>query len=220
MSLALDHLVVAARTLEEGAAWLEARMGVPTVPGGKHALMGTHNRLLGLGAGAYLEVIAIDPEAPAPARPRWFALDSPAMRRRLASGPALVHWVARTQDIDAARAAHPDLVGEVLALSRGDYRWRIGVPPDGSLPGGGAFPTLIQWEGDRHPATALPDEGCALERLTVRAPGGAGFLATLRRLGLAEGAPVDVVESEGVGASAILRSPRGMVILPEAAGAE
>ena len=200
MSLALDHLVVAARTLEEGAAWLEARMGVPTVPGGRHALMGTHNRLLGLGAGAYLEIIAIDPQAPAPPRPRWFALDSPAMHRRLASGPALV--------------------GEVLALSRGDYRWRIGVPPDGSLPGGGAFPTLIQWEGDRHPATALPDEGCALERLTVRAPGGEGLLATLRRLGLADSAPVDVVESDAVGASAILRSPRGMVILPEAAGAE
>jgi len=186
MSLALDHLVVAARTLEEGAAWLEARMGVPTVPGGRHALMGTHNRLLGLGAGAYLEVIAIDPEAPAPARPRWFALDSPAMRRRLASGPALVHWVARTQDIDAARAAHPDLVGEVLALSRGDYRWRIGVPPDGSLPGGGAFPTLIQWEGDRHPASAQPSSGsgspCARPAATGSSPrcGAWGFRRALR----------------------------------------
>ena len=30
------------------------------VPGGKHAFMGTHNCLLGLGPGFYLEVIAID----------------------------------------------------------------------------------------------------------------------------------------------------------------
>lgn len=52
MSLALDHLVVAARTLEEGARWLEARTGVPTAPGGRHALMGTHNRLLSPGAAA------------------------------------------------------------------------------------------------------------------------------------------------------------------------
>jgi hypothetical protein len=59
----LDHLVVAARTLEEGAAWVTGRLGVSMAPGGKHALMGTHNRLLSLGARAYLEVIAIDPDA-------------------------------------------------------------------------------------------------------------------------------------------------------------
>jgi hypothetical protein len=220
MSLALDHLVVAARTLEEGARWLEARTGVPTLPGGRHGLMGTHNRLLALGGGAYLEVIAVDPEAPAPARARWFGLDDPATRRRLEAGPALVHWVARTDDIGAARAGHPGLVGEVLALSRGEYRWRIGVAPDGSLPAAGAFPTLIQWEGDRHPASSLPDSGCRLHRLTVRAPGAAGLLATLRSLGLGEDAPVRYVPAEGFGLSAELRSPRGVVLLPETVAAE
>jgi hypothetical protein len=217
MSLALDHLVVAARTLEEGAAWLEARTGVATVPGGRHALMGTHNRLMALGPGAYLEIIAIDPGAPAPGRPRWFALDSAAMRERLATGPALVHWVARTDGIDAARAAHPDLVGEVLSLSRGDYRWRIGVAADGSLPAGGAFPTLIQWDGERHPATGLPESGCRLERLTARAPGAGSLLGMLRALGLPEAAPVSLVEGEVTGLSAALFAPRGMVLLPESA---
>ena len=33
----LDHIVVAARTLEEGSAWVEAALGVAPVPGGKHA---------------------------------------------------------------------------------------------------------------------------------------------------------------------------------------
>jgi hypothetical protein len=220
MSLALDHLVVAARTLEEGAAWLEARTGVATVPGGRHALMGTHNRLAGLGPGAYLEIIAIDPDAPVPARPRWFALDSAAMRARLAAGPALVHWVARTDRIEAARAAHPGLVGEVLSLSRGDYRWRIGVAADGSMPAGGAFPTLIQWDGERHPATGLPDSGCRLERLTVRAPGAAALLGSLRALGLPEAAPASLVESEAMGISAILNAPRGIILLPESAARE
>ncbi|HEX6635378.1 MAG TPA: VOC family protein, partial [Usitatibacter sp.] len=79
----LDHLVVAARTLEEGAAWVEAALGVPTVAGGKHDLMGTHNRLLGLDGRRYLEVIAIDPSAPPPARARWFGLDEAAPRERL-----------------------------------------------------------------------------------------------------------------------------------------
>lgn len=220
MSLALDHLVVAARTLEEGARWLEARTGVPTAPGGRHGLMGTHNRLLALGGGAYLEIIAVDPDAPPPARPRWFALDDPAMRRRLADGPALVHWVARTDDLDAARAREPALVGEVLALSRSPYRWRIGVAPDGGLPANGAFPTLIQWEGDRHPAAALPPSGCRLERLTVRTPGAAALGSRLAGLGLAADAPVRLVEADRTGISAVLLSPRGVVLLPESPGAE
>jgi hypothetical protein len=219
MSLALDHLVVAARTLEEGARWLEARMGVPTVAGGRHAAMGTHNRLLALGEGAYLEIIAIDPEAPAPGRPRWFGLDSPAMARRLAAGPALVHWVARTDDLDGARAAEPVLVGEILALSRGDYRWRIGVPADGALPAAGAFPTLIQWEGDRHPAAALPASGCRLERLTVRTPRARDLARRLAALGASDAAAVcfEAGDGSGTGLSAILLSPRGVVILPESA---
>ena len=220
MSLALDHLVVAARTLDEGAGWLEARTGVPAVAGGKHALMGTHNRLMALGRGAYLEIIAVDPEAPAPARPRWFGLDAPEMRRRLDAGPALIHWVARTEDIDAARRAAPDLVGEILGLSRGDYRWRIGVPADGSLPARGAFPTLIQWEGGRHPAGALPDSGCRLQRLTIRAPEADAIEGRLRCLGLEENAPVRFVAGEASGLSAELRSPRGMVLLPEFARGE
>lgn len=220
MSLALDHLVVAARTLEEGAAWLEARLGVATATGGRHALMGTHNRLLALGDGAYLEIIAIDPGAPPPARPRWFSLDTPAMRARLEAGPALIHWVARAGDIDAARAATPDRVGEILSLSRGDYRWRMGVPADGSLPADGAFPTLIQWQGDRHPAAALPDSGCRLDRLTVRSPGAGDLQAELRALGLPGTAPVRFVEGGSTGLSAVLRSPRGMVLLPESAVTE
>lgn len=220
MSLALDHLVVAARTLEEGAQWLEARTGVSTVAGGRHALMGTHNRLMALQPGMYLEIIAIDPQAPPPARPRWFALDSPAMRARLEPGPALIHWVARTDDIEAARAEVADLAGEVLDLERGEFRWRIGVPADGSLPAAGAFPTLIQWRGERHPAAALPESGCRLDRLTVRCPGAAGRLARLRALGLVEQAPVRFVDNDAIALSAVLRSPRGVILLPESAGRE
>ena len=156
----LDHLIVAARTLEEGARWIEDELGAAPVAGGRHALMGTHNRLLALGGGRYLEVIAIDPEAPAPPRPRWLALDDPAMRARLAKGPALIHWVERTDDLDAALRDYSQDV-EILSLGRGPYRWRIGVPRDGAIPGNGALPTLIQWQG-AHPAAALPPSGVEL----------------------------------------------------------
>jgi hypothetical protein len=184
MTVALDHLVVAARTLGEGADWVESRLGVATVPGGKHARMGTHNRLLSLGGGIYLEVIAIDPEAPAPQRPRWFGLDGAQLQASLAKSPRLLHWVCRTDDLAAARAVAPEAFGTVLPFERGDYRWRITVPGDGALPMHGELPTLIQWEGDAHPVDALAESGCVLKRLTVELPEGAESLAPLRHLGV------------------------------------
>ncbi len=164
MNAELDHLVVAARTLAEGVAWVRERLGAEPVAGGRHERMGTHNAVLSLGARRYLEVIAVDPAAAAPGRSRWFALDDPAVRARLDAGPALLHWVARTADLAAALRDYPEPV-EVLELGRGPYRWRIGVPRDGRLPCAGACPTLIQWLAGAHPADALPASGCTLEAL-------------------------------------------------------
>jgi hypothetical protein len=211
MNLAIDHLVVAARSLEEGASWVESRLGVAPAGGGKHALMGTHNRLLGLGDDVYLEVIAIDPGAPAPARSRWFALDAPAMRARLERGPALIHWAAATDDIERAAAEAPMDMGEIVAASRGRYRWRITVPPDGSLPAGGIFPTLIQWEGQR-PAPSLPDSGCRLESLDLGHPEAGAFFAALQAMGLADEEPIDTSISEP-GIVARIRTPGGIAVL-------
>src|SRR5690348_10244848 len=95
--------------------------------GGRHDLMGTHNRLLALGPGRFIEVIAIDREAARPLQPRWFELDTPAMKARLEKGPALIHWVVRTDNIDAAIDAVGGARPQVLALSRGAFRWKIGV---------------------------------------------------------------------------------------------
>ena len=39
----VDHLVVAADSLAEGAEWVTDRLGVPTEPGGEHPAFGTHN---------------------------------------------------------------------------------------------------------------------------------------------------------------------------------
>src|SRR4051812_23817798 len=93
--LALDHLVLAAADLAQGVSFVADRLGVRAPAGGRHAVMGTHNALVRLGRDVYLEIIAIDPEAPAPARARWFGLDEPRMRRRLAEQPRIVTWVAR-----------------------------------------------------------------------------------------------------------------------------
>ena len=61
----VDHLVIAAQSLDQGVQWCEATLGVTPRAGGEHPLMGTHNRLLRLSTPgyprAYLEIIAIDP---------------------------------------------------------------------------------------------------------------------------------------------------------------
>jgi len=164
----LDHLVVGAATLEEGVAWCERVLGVTPGPGGKHALMGTHNRLLNISGPlhprAYLEIIAIDPEAPPPGRARWFDLDQPALRERLAAGPGLIHWVSRVPNLDAAlanwRGEGVD-AGEPVEASRGNLRWRIALREDGRRLRREALPVLIEW-GVAHPADGMPVSGVQL----------------------------------------------------------
>jgi hypothetical protein len=97
----LDHLAVSAMSLEEGVAHVEAALGVALAPGGQHPLMATHNRLLGLGD-VYLEVIAADPAAPPPARPRWFDLD------RFRGTPRLTNWILACDDLEAELAQGPE----------------------------------------------------------------------------------------------------------------
>ncbi|SLN39403.1 hypothetical protein PSA7680_01942 [Pseudoruegeria aquimaris] len=164
IALELDHIAVAAETLEEGVAWVEERLGVSMLPGGRHPVMGTHNRLLGLADGLYFEVIAVDPDAPRPPHARWFDLD------RFEGPPRIANWILRTPDLAAACAAAGPGVGRPVALARGDLRWRMAVPDDGILPLGGAFPALIEWEGTAHPARRLAPSGLRLTRLEVRHP--------------------------------------------------
>ncbi|MBT9553746.1 MAG: VOC family protein [Hydrogenophaga sp.] len=194
----IDHLVVAARTLDEGVALCEATLGVVPGPGGEHALFGTHNRLLRLHSEqaprAYLEIIAVNPLAtptrPAPLK-RWFDLDDPTLRARLAQqGPQLVHWVASVPDIDAATARLRALGierGPVIAASRptpsGLLRWRISVRDDGQRLFDGALPTLIQW-GDTHPAETMPVSGLALRGLTLHHPEAPRLRQALDAIGL------------------------------------
>ncbi len=164
-SLNLDHLVVAARTLDEGVSYVEAVLGVTLSPGGRHPHMGTHNKLLSLGPHEYLEVIAIDPEAGSPAVRRWFNLDN------LQGAPRMTNWVCGTDDLHAAIDAAPPGSGVPLQLSRGDMNWSMAVPEFGRLPYDDAMPALIEWhEGSPHPNKRLPDHGLRLARLDVFHP--------------------------------------------------
>lgn len=208
MKLALDHLVVAAASLDDGVRWCEATFGVIPGPGGRHALMGTHNRLFTIAGpdfpDAYFEIIAIDPDAPPAGRARWFGLDA----LDLSAGARLIHWVARCDALDAALAEWRALgvdAGRAVAASRdtpaGPLRWRIAVRDDGRLLAGGAWPTLIGWDGAAHPARAMAASGVALRSLR------------LRRLprGALQAPGVSIADDAGPAIEAEFDTPRGAV---------
>lgn len=171
--IVLDHLAVSGQTLSEARAHVEQALGVALQPGGEHDVFHTHNALLGLEDGLYLEAIAINPDAPAPNRPRWFDLD------RFEGPPRLTNWICQTDDLDAELASLPDGMGTPVALQRGDLRWRMAVPASGILPFDNRAPALITWQTQLHPARRLAPSGVRLRRLTVVHPDAAGLVAVL-----------------------------------------
>jgi hypothetical protein len=175
---ALDHLTVAALTLEQGVEHVRQCLGVVVPSGGKHPLMGTHNCLMRLGEGLFLEIIAPDPDA-TPQRARWFALDDSALRARLKQTPQLISWVVRVSDLKTALQGIDKSAGEAVPLTRGALSWLISVPRDGSMPFDGAFPTLIEWPAGPHPASRMADLGCRLEHLAIAHPDNAALTAAL-----------------------------------------
>jgi Glyoxalase-like domain len=167
-----DHIVIAAHTLEHGLAHVQAILGVDIPYGGAHPRMGTHNHLLRLSDTSFLEVIAIDPSTPPPARPRWFQLDDPVVQAELRLAPRLLTWVVHTTQIADVFLASNQPLGAIEPMTRGDLRWLLTFPNDGALIDGGMVPAVIQWPRGPHPASRMRDLGCSLARLEAvhRAP--------------------------------------------------
>jgi len=230
MRAQVDHLVVAARTLQEGVAWCEETLGITPGPGGEHPLFGTHNRLFRIATvnfpRAYFEIIAINSGATrainSPAK-CWFDLDSQALQDAIKSSPRLVHFVANTQDVRQACAALKAQGidrGPVVQASRmtpnGLLQWQITVREDGQRLFNGGLPTLIEWgaldEGSSvaaHPANGMPDSGVSLLKLSMSTPQAEQLQAAYEAIGLqgvevAAGAPNLI---------ATLQTPLGLVRL-------
>jgi hypothetical protein len=127
---------------------------------------------MSLGDGIFLELIAPDP-AVEPQRRRWFNLDDPAMRARLKNTPRIISWVIRVPDLRQALREVDTAAGDAVRVARGELSWLISVPPDGSMPLDGAYPTLIEWPPGPHPSSRMADLGCRLERFSVVHPEGA-----------------------------------------------
>lgn len=207
----IDHFAIGADTLEQGVAKMEAELGVTVPRGGKHDAMSTHNCVMQSGNESFFELIAIDPDAPAdPGRTRWFTLDDPATRARLAERPRALCWVVGTDDLDAVIAASPVDLGEVVLFTRGERSWRLTVPKDGSLPLDGLLPAFIEWSPGPHPSTGQQNLGVRLDKVQLSHPDPQALSAILKKL------KVDhlVKVSQGdVALSFALKTPKGNVVL-------
>ena len=230
MKTHIDHLVVVASTLEQGVQWCEATLGITPAPGGDHRQFGTHNRLFKIATPehplAYFEIIAVDPGAKGPANPnakRWFDMDDTALKAAVGMAPRLVHFVASTDDIQAARIALKSQGidrGPAMPASRhsrkGVLHWQITVREDGQRLFNGALPTLIQWgkEGEAeplrlHPRNSLPRSGVSLQSITVTHPTAAKLQAAYNAIGLTGMS----IQEGPANLRAMLNTPKGLVTL-------
>lgn len=169
----LDHLAVAGESLADAVAHVEDALGVRMGAGGQHARYGTHNRLIGLDDGLYLEAIAIDPDATPPTYSRWFDLD------RFTGAARLANWICRTSNLQAALDGIAQDAGVPVKMERGDLRWLMAVPETGILPMQGAFPAVLQWQVPIPPGERLASSGCRLVHLDVAHPEASSLAASL-----------------------------------------
>jgi len=207
---ALDHITVAASNVEEGVCYVEQALGVRAPMGGSHPLMGTRNHLMQLDSGEFLEIISRDPDIE-PQRARWFGLDDPDLLAELEQSPRLCTWVVRVQGLKDKLERWPEIGAEAVEVTRGDLRWLISVPEDGSMPFDGAFPTLIQWPSGPHPSERMADLGCALTRFEISHPKADLISDMLKSLGL-DDERVELLTGP-FGFRAMIQTPNGVRIL-------
>lgn len=141
MLTAIDHIVILVPDLPD-ATDRYRQLGFVVVPGGRHTTNGTHNALIGLSDGSYIELLSF--YEPTPASPWW------GLSRH---GSQLVDFCAQTDslsdDVAAFRAAgiamgDPRPMGRVRPDGY-QLEWVLSLPPDNLR---GVVPFLIE---DRTP---------------------------------------------------------------------
>ncbi|WP_336811347.1 VOC family protein [Bosea sp. MMO-172] len=182
--LTLDHLTVIAPTLAEGVAHVRDCLDLDVPFGQRHGYMGTHNHLLQLGDMTYLEIVALDPEGTPPGRTRWFGLDDrKQVRRDWDAGRRLRGWVARTDGIDDVLKGREEIFGRKVGLPMEAPAFDFAIPDDGSLPWGGAAPSIIDRHGKARSMATIADLGARLRGFSLEHPEAQAIAALLLELG-------------------------------------
>jgi hypothetical protein len=211
MASRIDHLMWGAPDLEAAIDDMEGRLGRRPVPGGVHPGQGTHNALLGLDEGVYLEIIAPDPAQPLAGTfgAALAGLQAPALIT-FAAGSADLPGVASRLEAHGYQARGP--VPARRTTPAGDLlAWQLLFPH--AHPFGSLCPFFIDWGDCRHPSADLDSAG-GLERLTIRTPQAAELRALLDDLEV----PVTVLEAYVAFIRAEIATAGGTVCLESRAG--
>jgi catechol 2,3-dioxygenase-like lactoylglutathione lyase family enzyme len=200
----IDHLIFATPDLDATVDALEGRFGVRADPGGKHLGVGTHNALVGLGDATYLEIIAPDPDQPAPSTARPFGLDTVPQ-------PRFAGWAVACGDINVAIARSRRQgydPGDAIDMERMSpagtlLRWRLTL----NALSGGPVPFLIDWGDCDHPSLGAP-QGLRLERFEIEHPDPDELAAALDALDALD-SRIQITHSDAVTLVAQLHSRTG-----------
>lgn len=203
----VDHLVYAVPHLDAAATVLAARLGIRPSSGGRHEGRGTRNALIALGDRCYLEILAPDPEALAPDRPRWFGVD------RLRA-PRLAGWAASGKELETIVADAARRGVRLGAVKTGSRRqpdgvllsWRFTDPTEAV--GDGIVPFFIDWGESPHPA-GVAAGGATLVGLRAEHPDPEKVSEILAAVGI----ELDVRGAAAPALVAELDTPRGRVEL-------
>jgi len=207
--LRLDHLTVIAPTLAAGVEHVRSCLDLDVPFGQRHGYMGTHNHLLQLGDTVYLEIVALDPEAPPPPRARWFGLDDRnAVATDWDAGRRLRGWVARTDGIDAALKGREGLFGTKVSLPWSRPSFDFAVPDDGSLPLGGAAPSLIDRRGKPRSMANIADLGARLNAFSLEHPEAEAIAALYGELAIDR--PPTISRADSLRYRALIETPAGL----------
>lgn len=210
--LQLDHLTVVAPDLAEGVAHVRDCLDLDVPFGQRHLYMGTHNHLLQLGDGVYLEIVARDPAAAPQAHRRWFGLDDQRqVRADWDEGRRLKGWVARTDAIDTVLAGRENVLGRKVALPQDAPAFDFAIPDGGSLPLDGILPSIIDRRGRPRSMATIADLGARLTSFTLAHPEPAAIEALYRDLAIMR-APM-VVPGARPRYSAQIDTPTGSRVL-------
>ena len=203
--MAIDHLVVAARDLDQAVTWFESATGVRASRGGVHPGRGTRNALVECGENMYLELIAPDPaqQLAGTFGEGMLAFESPTLLAYMLGSGRLEElqtiyrqYGVQTVLSEASRSL-PD--GRSLA-------WRLLVPEPHEW--GHCLPKYIDWGTSPHPSAGAPS-GCTLTAFEVIHPQAAKMAPLWRALGCG----IAIVEGPKGGLRAQFQTPAGPLTL-------
>ncbi len=152
----IDHIVLTVSDLQNTMNLFQNTYGIQTQHGGQHKEFGTHNALVNLGNGVYLEILAPDPNNEAFAGKRWMGAD-------LSQNPVVSRWALKSSDLENDQSILSKFnkkYGDIIEGSRQKtdgnmLRWKMIKPLPSPLVD--IVPFMVDWtDSDSHPTDSLP----------------------------------------------------------------